>query len=109
MGRAGGVINVGGLKVHPEEVEAVINTNPWVRMSLVKARRNPITGAVVTAEVVLIDDSAAPGAQPSAADLTREIIEACRRALPPHKVPAMVRIVPSLELSAAGKLVRPGA
>ena len=53
MGRRGGVINVGGLKVHPEEVEAVINAHPWVRMSLVKSRRNPITGAVVTADVVL--------------------------------------------------------
>jgi acyl-coenzyme A synthetase/AMP-(fatty) acid ligase len=53
MGRRGGVINVGGLKVHPEEVEAVLNAHPWVRMSLVKARRNPITGAVVTADVML--------------------------------------------------------
>ena len=31
----------------------------------------------------------------------------CRRALAPHKVPAMIRIVPSLEVSASGKLVRP--
>ena len=109
MGRAGGVINVGGLKVHPEEVEAVINAIPWVRMSLVRARRNPITGAVVTAEVVLADDTDAPGERPEGAAVTREIIEACRRGLPAHKVPAMVRIVPSLEVSAAGKLVRPGA
>jgi acyl-coenzyme A synthetase/AMP-(fatty) acid ligase len=109
MGRAGGVINVGGLKVHPEEVEAVINAIPWVRMSLVKARRNPITGAVVTAEVVLADETDVPGGRPEGAALTREIIEACRRGLPAHKVPAMVRIVPSLEVSAAGKLVRPGA
>jgi acyl-CoA synthetase (AMP-forming)/AMP-acid ligase II len=109
MGRAGGVINVGGLKVHPEEVEAVINAIPWVRMSLVKARRNPITGAVVTAEVVLADDKDVPGERPEGAAVTREIIEACRRGLPAHKVPAMVRIVPSLEVSAAGKLVRPGA
>jgi acyl-CoA synthetase (AMP-forming)/AMP-acid ligase II len=106
IGRAGGVINVGGLKVHPEEVEAVINSLRWVRMSLVKARRNPITGAVVTAEIVMADD---PGERPTAEALTREVIEACRRALPAHKVPAMVRIVPSLELSAAGKLVRPSA
>lgn len=106
MGRAGGVINVGGLKVHPEEVEAVINAVPWVRMSLVKARRSPITGAVVAADVVLTDT---PGERPAAEALTREIIEACRRCLPAHKVPAMVRIVPSLEVSAAGKLVRPGA
>ena len=64
MGRRGGVINVGGLKVHPEEVEAVINAHPWVRMSLVKARRNPITGAVVTADVVLAEESSAPGPAP---------------------------------------------
>jgi acyl-coenzyme A synthetase/AMP-(fatty) acid ligase len=109
MGRAGGVINVGGLKVHPEEVEAVINANPWVRMSLVKARRNPITGAVVTAEVVMADATGGSSERPTGEALTREIIEACRRALPAHKVPAMVRIVPSLEVSAAGKLVRPSA
>jgi acyl-coenzyme A synthetase/AMP-(fatty) acid ligase len=78
-------------------------------MSLVKARRNPITGAVVTAEIVLADDPGAPGERPSGEALTREIIEACRRTLPAHKVPAMVRIVPSLEVSAAGKLVRPSA
>ena len=48
VGRSGGIINVGGLKVHPEEVEAVINSHPCVRMSLVRSRRNPITGAVVS-------------------------------------------------------------
>ena len=109
MGRAGGVINVGGLKVHPEEVEAVINAIPWVRMSLVKSRRNPITGAVVTADVVLADEVAAPGQRPEGEAVTREIIAACRRDLPAHKVPVMVRIVPALEMSAAGKLVRPNA
>ena len=109
MGRAGGVINVGGLKVHPEEVEAVINAIPWVRMSLVKARRNPITGAVVTADVVLTDTAQTSADRLAAETLTREIIAACRRGLPAHKVPALVRIVPSLEMSAAGKLVRPGA
>jgi NAD(P)-dependent dehydrogenase (short-subunit alcohol dehydrogenase family) len=36
VGRGGGIINVGGLKVHPEEVEAVINRHPQVRMSLVR-------------------------------------------------------------------------
>jgi acyl-coenzyme A synthetase/AMP-(fatty) acid ligase len=109
VGRAGGVINVGGLKVYPEEVEAVINSNPWVRMSLVKARRNPITGAVVTADVVLADDTSGSGDRPVGEALTRQIIDACRLALPAHKVPAMVRIVPALEVSASGKLVRPSA
>jgi acyl-coenzyme A synthetase/AMP-(fatty) acid ligase len=107
MGRRGGVINVGGLKVHPEEVEAVINAHPWVSISLVRARRNAITGSVVTADVVLADETGGTGARPPAEALTRELTESCRRALAPHKVPAMIRFVPSVEMSAAGKLVRP--
>jgi acyl-coenzyme A synthetase/AMP-(fatty) acid ligase len=109
MGRSGGIINVGGLKVHPEEVEAVINAHPWVRMSLVKSRRNPITGAVVTADVVLAETAAAQSGRPPDEAITHDIIERCRRALASHKVPAMVRIVPALEVSASGKLVRPNA
>jgi acyl-coenzyme A synthetase/AMP-(fatty) acid ligase len=122
-GRMGGVINVGGLKVYPEEVESVLNADPRVRMSLVRARRNPITGAVVVADVVLAE--AAPlaptdPAAPDATDLTSlavtntdriksELLDACRRVLAAHKVPAMLRFVPSLEFTPAGKLVRPSA
>jgi acyl-coenzyme A synthetase/AMP-(fatty) acid ligase len=107
-GRRGGIINVGGLKIYPEEVEAVINADPRVRMSLVKARRNPITGSVVVAEVVLADEGA--GADVQTADAVKnDLLEACRRALSAHKVPAMLRFVPALEMTAAGKLVRPNA
>ena len=109
MGRAGGVINVGGLKVHPEEVEAVINSHPWVRMSLARARASPITGAMVTAEVVLTEPSGERGERPSPETLTRELLERCKQMLPPHKVPAMIRIVPALKVSESGKLVRPNA
>jgi acyl-coenzyme A synthetase/AMP-(fatty) acid ligase len=108
VGRAGGIINVGGLKVHPEEVEAVINAHPAVRMSLVRARRNPITGAVVAAEVVL-ERPAADGDDTSSASLRQGILAACRKSLAPHKVPAVIHFVPSLEVSASGKLVRPDA
>jgi acyl-coenzyme A synthetase/AMP-(fatty) acid ligase len=114
-GRMGGVINVGGLKVYPEEVESVLNADPRVRMSLVRARRNPITGAVVVADIVLADavDGAAPTSLASATAtseidlIKRELLDACRRALAAHKVPAMLRFVPALEFTAAGKLVRP--
>ena len=109
VGRKGGVINVGGMKVHPEEVEAVINADPRVRMSLVRARKNPITGAVVVAEVVLAD-AAPPALQPPDVErLKIDLLAACRRALPAHKVPTMLRFVSALELTPAGKLVRPGA
>jgi acyl-coenzyme A synthetase/AMP-(fatty) acid ligase len=107
-GRKGGIINVGGLKVYPEEVESVLNADPRVQMSRVLGRRNPITGAVIVAEVVLHDRAdTQPGAERDA--VKDELLQACRRVLAAHKVPAMLRFVPSLELTAAGKLVRPGA
>src|SRR3984957_18936772 len=74
-GRRGGVINVGGLKVYPEEVEGVINTDSRVRMSRVRAKRSPIMGALVVADVVLEDAAAA--SRPGEADKVRaELIEA---------------------------------
>jgi acyl-CoA synthetase (AMP-forming)/AMP-acid ligase II len=107
-GRRGGVINVGGLKVHPEEVESVLNADPRVRMSLVRARRSPITGAVVVADVVLAD-AALGGAGAGAEQLKSELLGTCRHLLAAHKVPTSLRFVPTLEMTAAGKLVRPNA
>jgi acyl-coenzyme A synthetase/AMP-(fatty) acid ligase len=53
LGRRSGIINVGGLKVYPEEVEAAINRHPAVRMSMVRATRSAMTGSLVAADVVL--------------------------------------------------------
>jgi acyl-coenzyme A synthetase/AMP-(fatty) acid ligase len=105
VGRRNGVINVGGLKVHPEEVEAVVNRHPAVRMSLVRARRNPITGAVVTADVALVEPQAAASPEQKAA-LRADIMAMCRTALPAHKAPATIRFVPDLVVTAGGKLDR---
>ena len=106
VGRRGGIINVGGLKVHPEEVEAVINRHPDVRMSLVRSRKNPITGAIVVADVVLRTETDGVGTVDRAAELRREIMQACRDALSEHKVPASIRFVASLDVGATGKLAR---
>jgi acyl-coenzyme A synthetase/AMP-(fatty) acid ligase len=102
VGRRDGVINVGGLKVHPEEVEAVINQHPAVRMSRVRSRRSPITGALVVAEAVLasVADAGRTGA------IREAILANCRAALPPHKVPATIRFVQQLDVTASGKLAR---
>jgi acyl-CoA synthetase (AMP-forming)/AMP-acid ligase II len=106
VGRLDGVINVGGAKVYPEEVEAVLNRHPRVRMSLVKARKNQITGAIVVADVV-----AEPGPEGNGGGdrvLSSELIEWCQRSLAPYKVPALIRLVPQLEMSTAGKMARTG-
>jgi acyl-coenzyme A synthetase/AMP-(fatty) acid ligase len=105
VGRRGGIINVGGLKIHPEEVEAVINRHPAVRMSLVTARKNPIVGTIVAAEVVLVSNG--EPLDSAAVESTRaEIIEACRGSLAAHKVPASIRFTSSLAVSPSGKLGR---
>jgi acyl-coenzyme A synthetase/AMP-(fatty) acid ligase len=109
IGRRDGIINVGGQKVHPEEVEAVINQHPAVRMSLVKARRNPITGAIVVADVVSLEADEAGSRLHAGRSLEADIRAFCRRSLPEHKIPASIRLVPTLSISAAGKLVRPHA
>jgi acyl-coenzyme A synthetase/AMP-(fatty) acid ligase len=104
QGRRDGVINVGGLKVHPEEVEAVLNRHPQVRLSLVKTKKNPITGALVVADVLLKDPST-PEGEP-ARKLQQTIRQFCRESLAPHQVPAAIRFVPALAISETGKLVR---
>jgi acyl-CoA synthetase (AMP-forming)/AMP-acid ligase II len=107
VGRTEGIINVGGLKVHPEEVEAVINQHPDVEMSLVKARANPMTGAVVVADIVAKPlRAAALSGKPETDRFKAEVIELCRKELARYKVPVVVGVVPALELGAAGKLVR---
>ena len=105
VGRRDGIINVGGLKVHPEEVEAVINRHPSVQMSLVRARKSPITGALVVADVVVKSGSPA-NASADGQQLKSDILDNCRRALAPYKVPTMLRFVPSLEVAPSGKLAR---
>jgi acyl-coenzyme A synthetase/AMP-(fatty) acid ligase len=102
-GRANGVINVGGLKVHPEEVEAVINQCHGVQICLVKSRRSPITGALVAAEVVLANP--AVGSE-QIQSIRQSILEACRGALAPYKVPTSIKFVDDLPITASGKLER---
>jgi acyl-coenzyme A synthetase/AMP-(fatty) acid ligase len=102
VGRRGGIINIGGLKVHPEEIEAVINRHAEVRMSRARSRRSPITGSIVIADVVLAD-----GCDLSRSDAIRDkILAECRARLASHKVPAMIKFVSSLDITAAGKLAR---
>jgi acyl-coenzyme A synthetase/AMP-(fatty) acid ligase len=105
-GRAGGIINVGGSKVHPEEVEAVINRHPDVRLSLVRPKKNPITGSVVIADVVLADSLVGNGAETRKSEVKGEILQLCRENLTQFKVPVAISFVPSLAMTGSGKLAR---
>jgi acyl-coenzyme A synthetase/AMP-(fatty) acid ligase len=105
-GRRAGVINIGGLKVHPEEVESVINLHSDVRMSLVTARHNPIIGNIITARVMLKNRAEEMDLPARHVTLRNEILAACRERLESYKVPAMIDFTDSLEIIASGKLAR---
>ncbi|MGY8661340.1 AMP-binding protein [Bradyrhizobium sp. UFLA05-109] len=105
VGRRGGIINIGGLKVHPEEVEAVINRHASVQMSRARSRRSPITGAIVVADVVLADGTDRERHE----TIRKEILSRCKDCLAAWKVPAVIRFVERLEVTAAGKLARTDA
>lgn len=99
-GRRGGIINVGGLKVHPEEVETVINRHWAVRQSRVKPRKSPVIGSIVAADVVLRENAGDTDL------IKRDILDMCRSALPVHKIPAVVNVVAAIEVSSGGKVLR---
>jgi acyl-coenzyme A synthetase/AMP-(fatty) acid ligase len=101
-GRRAGIVNVGGLKVHPEEVERVLNTHEDIRMSRVFARRNPVVGDLIAAEVVLTPT----GETRSAGAVREELLALCRARLARHETPASIRIVPHISVSPSGKLAR---
>lgn len=101
VGRAGGIINVGGNKVHPEQVEAFLLGCDGVRLARVSGRDSPITGSLVQAEVV-VDPALATDPDRS----RRSILNRCREGLEPWAVPAILNLVPSLDLTDSGKLKR---
>ena len=101
VGRRGGVINVGGAKVHPEEVEAVLNSlavgagEPGLRQGQPDHRR--------------AGRRRCRAADPTrrAAKLERDSSRRARR-LPAHMAPARIRFVADLPMTDAGKLSRHG-
>jgi long-chain acyl-CoA synthetase len=94
------LINVGGAKVAPDEVERVLAEHPAVSEAGCVGVPDPrgIAGQVVRAFLV-----AAPGAAPASdAELSRW----AARQLEAHKIPAQYEWVEALPRTASGKLIR---
>jgi acyl-coenzyme A synthetase/AMP-(fatty) acid ligase len=109
LGRTNGVINVGGLKVHPEEVEGIINRHPKVAVSLVRSKRNPILGSVVVADVVLKSGLGNDADSERIRQLKQDIMQFCSSSLAQHKVPVIISLVSQLTPCSTGKMVRQDA
>lgn len=95
LGRGSGVINTGGEKVFPGEVEAVILALPDVTDAAVFGTPDPQWGEVVTACVVTV-----PGSSLTESDIAGEV----HRRLAGYKTPRRVLFVDNLDRSPSGKL-----
>ncbi len=86
VGRRKELINVGGQKVLPGEVESVLLEMPEIGDCMVYGEPNAITGQIVAAQVV-------PVGEIELAVLKRRVREHCHGRLDSYKVPVRLRIV----------------
>ena len=98
-GRSDDVINRGGEKIYPREIEEFLLTQPGVRSAVVVAASDEVLGQRPVAYVV-------PVGSPDFPDLADALREACSTALPRPKRPTEFCLVPELPLGATGKVSR---
>jgi long-chain acyl-CoA synthetase len=96
-GRSKSVINISGLKVFPEEVEAVLEMIPEIKQARISSSPHPLLGQIIEAEVILND-----GAKIDVED----ILTWCKKRLSAFKAPQRLKIVESLPMTGSGKLQR---
>ena len=96
-GRQGDVINVGGFKVNPLDVENAAASFPGVKDCICIAGQHPIIGTVLKLIVVLEGDAA----------LDKHALAVhLKSKLEPHKVPTLYETAPSIQRTYNGKLDR---
>lgn len=95
LGRGSVVVNTGGEKVFPEEVEEVLKRHPAVRDAVVVGIPDERFGEAVAAVVEL---------RPGASVTEDELVAHVRAALAPYKAPRRVRFVDTIGRAATGKV-----
>ncbi|WP_305862885.1 ANL family adenylate-forming protein [Helicobacter cholecystus] len=93
IGRAKELINVGGEKVLPQEVEGIITQIDGVLDCLVYGEKNAITGQSVSCEVVIDENKINSG------DIKKIIRSFCRGKIENYKIPSKVTCKESLQSS----------
>ena len=99
IGRNKEVINVGGEKVLPAEVESVILSHPDIDDCMVHGAANVITGETVVVDVVSHTDK-------DARTLKKELRSFCRDKLAAYKIPTKVNAVDRTNFSDRFKKIR---
>ena len=87
LGRKSEIINIGGEKVYPAEVESVILEIEDIAEVTVYGEKNPIMGSIVAAKITLTK----PNENTKA--VIKRVKNHCREKLQAYKVPARIKIV----------------
>lgn len=85
LGRKSELINVGGEKVYPAEIESVLQQMPNVAEVRVYGEKSPIMGMMVVAQIRLSEEE-------DKKEFTSRMKAFCRGKLAPYKIPAKVMI-----------------
>jgi long-chain acyl-CoA synthetase len=99
LGRQSEVINVGGEKVYPVEVEDVIQQMDNVESVTVYKEKHPLMGSLVCAKVKLTEEM-------SSRDFTKSLKVFCKGRLAKYKIPVKVVISDESEMSYRMKKTR---
>ena len=99
LGRVSDIINVGGQKVYPAEVETVLQSMDNVINVAVYGKCNLIMGSVVAAKVCLDSNE-------TALEFKKRMREFCKDKLQTYKIPSIVEIVDEVKISDRYKKVR---
>jgi len=102
LGRTSDLINVGGRKVYPAEVEEVLLDLPNVRDVAVFGKANPLTGQIVAARINLISPEPLD-------EFKRRMRQFCKDRLPSYKIPVHVEFTDEDQFGARMKKKRSGA
>ena len=99
LGRTSEIINVGGEKVYPSEIENVIQEVDNVKEVTVYGDKHPIMGSIVCAKIRLLHE------EPSR-EAIRRIKRYCKEQLPAYKAPVRIVISEVSQTSSRLKKVR---
>jgi long-chain acyl-CoA synthetase len=92
LGRRSDIINVGGAKVYPAEVENVVLEMPGVAAVTVYGEKNPLVGQIVCARVTLTENQ-------DHQDFPQRLRKFCHERLDNYKVPVRINLVSDFQCS----------
>jgi long-chain acyl-CoA synthetase len=100
LGRKSEIINVGGQKVYPAEVESVIQELDNVMEVTVYGEKNPIVGSIVCAKVRLTREE-------NPKEFSLRLKQHCNVRLQQYQIPIKIKLVHEIQHSGRFKKVRP--